>query len=193
MAKSNSLEKEAGIALLARFLEEYPDASDRLRLSAQATLDGITGVLDGSVDDIADHMDFSHRRLGFEDSGQETQGVQQEIVAMLDKIIEQAEEQQQQQQQQGSGQGQGQGQQPGQQPGQGQGQQPGGNASAQDDPKKVRDLRGAAKSAWDDLRKRDREADALSGLKSKYPPRYRELVEQYFKNLQEGEDEEDNE
>ncbi len=193
VAKSNSLEKEAGIALLARFLEEYPDASDRLRLSAQATLDGITGVLDGSVDDIADHMDFSHRRLGFEDSGQETQGVQQEIVAMLDKIIEQAEEQQQQQQQQGSGQGQGQGQQPGQQPGQGQGQQPGGNASAQDDPKKVRDLRGAAKSAWDDLRKRDREADALSGLKSKYPPRYRELVEQYFKNLQEGEDEEDNE
>ena len=197
VAKANSLEKEAGIALLAQFLEDYPDASDRLRLSAQATLDGITGVLDGSVEDIAEHMDYSHRRLGFEDSGEQTQGVQKEIVAMLDKIIEQAEQQQQQQQQQQQGQGQGQGQQqqPGQQQGQGQGQQPGGNASAQNDPKKVRDLRGAAKSAWDDLRKRDRETDALSGLKSKYPPRYRELVEQYFKDLQEGEDggEEDNE
>ena len=189
VAKANSLEKEAGIALLAQFLEDYPDASDRLRLSAQATLDGITGVLDGSVEDIADHMDFSHRRLGFEDSGEETQVVQQEIVAMLDKIIDQAEQQQQQQQQQqGQGQGQGQQQQQGQQQGQGQGDQPGGNASAQNDPKKVRDLRGAAKSAWDDLRKRDRETDALSGLKSKYPPRYRELVEQYFKDLQEGED-----
>ena len=189
VAHANSLDQQTGIALLAQFLEEYPDASDRLRLSAQATLDGITGVLDGSVEDIADHMDFSHRRLSFEDSGEQTQVVQQKIVAMLDEIIKQAEEQQQQQQQQqqGGGQGQGQQQQQQQQQGAGEGQQPGGNAAAQNDPKKVRDLRGASKSAWDDLRERDRENDALSGLKSKYPPLYRELVEQYFKDLQEGE------
>lgn len=186
-AMANSLEKEEAIALLAQYLEEYPDAPDRLRLSAQATLDGISGVLDGSVEDIADHMDFSHRRLSFEDSGEDTRVVQSEIVAMLDKIIKDAEEQQQQQQQQQSGAGQGQGQgKP--QPGSGEGQTAGGNASAQNDPKSVRNLRGAAKSAWDDLRKRERETDALSGLKSKYPPRYRDLVEQYSKDLQKGED-----
>jgi hypothetical protein len=53
----------------------------------------------------------------------------------------------------------------------------------------VRRIDGAAKSAWDDLRKRQRENDALSGLKSKYPPRYQELVEQYFSDLQQGGDE----
>ena len=187
-AMANSLKKEEAIALLAQFLEDYPDAADRLRLSAQATLDGITGVLDGSIDDIADHMDFSHRRLSFEDPGEDTRVVQDKIVAMLDKIIKDAEEQQQQQQQQQGGSGSGQGQQQGQQQaGSGEGQNAGGNASAQNDPKSVRNLRGAAKSAWDDLRKRERETDALSGLKSKYPPRYRDLVEQYFKDLQQGE------
>lgn len=187
IAMANSLKKEKAIALLAQYLEDYPNASDRLRLSAQATLDGIVGVLDGSVEDIADHMDFSHRRLTFEDSGEQTQEVQEEIVSMLDRIIQQAEEQQQQQQQQQAGGGQGgQGEQQ-QQQAAGEGQNAGGNANAQNDPKQLRDLRGAAKSAWDDLRDRARETDALSGLKSKYPPRYRELVEQYFKDLQEGE------
>ncbi len=190
IVRANSLDKESAIALLVRYLEEYPDASDRLRLSAQATLEGITGVLDGSIEDIADHMDFSHRRLTFEDSGEQTQEVQGKIVAMLDQIIQQAEEQQQQQQQQqssSSSSGQQSGEQQAQQAG-GQGQQPGGNANPQNDPERLRDLRGAAKSAWDDLRQRERANDALSGLKSKYPPRYRELVEQYYKDLQEGEE-----
>ena len=187
VAMANGLKKEEAIALLARYLEDYPDASDRLRLSAQATLDGIIGVLDGSVEDIADHMDFSHRRLSFEDSGENTKKVQKKIVAMLDEIIAKAEEQQQQQQQQqGAAGGEGsQGQQ--QQAAGGQGQNASGNPSAQKDPLSIRNLRGAAKSAWDDLRKRAREAEALSGLKSKYPPRYRELVEQYFRDLQRGE------
>ena len=192
MAQANSLEKEAAIQTLSMFLEDYPAASERLKISAQATLDGILGVDDGSIDDIADHMDFSHRRLSVDDPGEKTQEVQGKIVAMLDDIIKAAEEQQQQQQQQqqqGSGAGaQGQ-QQKGQQPGKGEGQNPGGNGQAQNGPKKVRRIDGAAKSAWDDLRKRQRENDALSGLKSKYPPRYQELVEQYFSDLQQGGDE----
>ena len=48
----------------------------------------------------------------------------------------------------------------------------------------VRRIRGAAASAWDDLRERDRGTDALSAMKSKYPARYKELVEQYYRDLQ---------
>lgn len=48
----------------------------------------------------------------------------------------------------------------------------------------MRRIRGAAASAWDDLRERERGTDALSAMKSKYPARYKELVEQYYRDLQ---------
>ena len=44
-------------------------------------------------------------------------------------------------------------------------------------------VRGAARSAWDDFRKRDRGADALSGKDSSYPSRYRQLLQQYYEEL----------
>ena len=52
----------------------------------------------------------------------------------------------------------------------------------------VRRIRGAAESAWDDMRKRDRGTDALSGTKLKYPARYRLLVDQYYRSVQEGQE-----
>lgn len=64
------------------------------------------------------------------------------------------------------------------------GQNAGGNASAQQAPRVLRRIRGAADSAWDDLRKRDRAAEALGGLKTKYPERYRQLVDQYYRSVQ---------
>ena len=50
----------------------------------------------------------------------------------------------------------------------------------------VRRVRGSTKNAWDDLRQKDRNADALSALKSKYPPRYQQLIEQYYRDLNES-------
>ena len=70
--------------------------------------------------------------------------------------------------------------------GNGAGQTQGGNASAQQAPRVVRRIQGAAESAWDDLRKRDRGTDAMSGLKLKYPARYRMLVDQYYRSVQDG-------
>ncbi len=49
----------------------------------------------------------------------------------------------------------------------------------------MRRIRGAAESAWDDLRERDRATDALGALKLKYPARYRHLVDQYYRSVQE--------
>jgi hypothetical protein len=42
------------------------------------------------------------------------------------------------------------------------------------------------RNAWDTLRERDREK-VLAGLKGKFPDRYKKLIEQYYKNLQEEE------
>ena len=84
----------------------------------------------------------------------------------------------------GTGRGKGDGVGNGQGNGQNNSQQ--GNPSAQNPPRVVRRVRGAAESAWDDLRKRDRGADALGALKSKYPARYKMLVEQYYRSVQGG-------
>ena len=58
-----------------------------------------------------------------------------------------------------------------------------GNGNAQAPPKAVARVRGAARSAWDDFRKRDRNAEALAGKDSSYPSRYSKLLEQYYEEL----------
>ena len=109
---------------------------------------------------------------------------------MLDELIEMAEEQEKPpppNPNDSESQAQGQGGNPSGKPGNGQNNSKQGNPNAQKAPRVVRRVRGAAESAWDDLRKRDRGTDALGALKSKYPARYRLLVDQYYRSVQ-GED-----
>ena len=139
-------------------------------------------------------MEFSRRKLDIKDAGEETQFAQIRIVEMLDELIQRAEKQENPpppdpNSSQGQGQGQGQGSSSGQPSwwqvnGQNNSQQ--GIRNAQTPPRVVRRVRGAAESAWDDLRKRDRGAEALGALKSKYPARYKILVDQYYRSLQGG-------
>ena len=111
-------------------------------------------------------------------------------VSMLNELIERAEKQENPPPPDpNSSQSQGQGGSPGQpSSGQGNGQSNAqqGNPNAQSPPRVIRRVRGAAESAWDDLRKRDRGAEALGALKSKYPARYKTLVDQYYRSLQGG-------
>ena len=46
----------------------------------------------------------------------------------------------------------------------------------------------AKRSAWDNPRERARQAEALSGLKEKFPARYIRLIEQFSLDLQEEDD-----
>jgi len=193
LCESELLFRDQAQDTLYKFVEDHPEESPRLLEKARTLIDALEAREPGSIGDVADHMGTSERKLNLEDSGEPTQQVQEKIVAMLDTLIEQAEEQekQQQQQQQGQGQGSGSGQQ--QQagsPGNGEGPMQGANSSPQQAPKVVRRVRGATKSAWDDLRDKKREAEALSAIKAKYPPRYQRLIEQYFRDLQESGDDE---
>jgi hypothetical protein len=44
--------------------------------------------------------------------------------------------------------------------------------------------RGDPDDAWGEARDRDRE-EVLNAIRARYPERYRELVEQYYRSLQE--------
>ncbi|MEM0897965.1 MAG: hypothetical protein AAGJ79_13900 [Verrucomicrobiota bacterium] len=187
------LQRDAAADALNNFIDNSPWAPAHLRASAEEIVNTMERVEDGSIADVADHMNYSGRRLDFDDPGEPTQAVQERIIAMLDDLIEQAEENEFSQNPSGSGQGSqsGQDSQQGNQPGSASGNQAGGNPSAQKPPRALRRERGAAKSAWDDLRDRERNAEALGALNEKLPPRYRGIVEQYYKDLQAEAGEED--
>lgn len=82
--------KEAG-KTLSEFLKKYPHASERLRIAAWRQLEALKTIEKGSLSDVHHHMEFSRRRLALKDSGKQTRDAQKRIVAMLDKMIKDAE------------------------------------------------------------------------------------------------------
>jgi len=85
------LKRKEAAASLAQFLKKYPTAPERLRVAAWRQLEVLRSIGKGTLPDIHQHMLFSRRKLALQDAGKETQKVQQRIVAMLDKMIEEAE------------------------------------------------------------------------------------------------------
>jgi len=186
---SNMLQRTAASDALNEFIENYPNSSSRLIGAAKDLIASLERVHRGSIDDVAGHMEFSRRKLDLTELGEGTQVAQSKIVEMLDELIEMAEEQEKPPSpnpNSSESQAQGQGGNPSSKPGNGKNNNKQGNPNAQKAPRVVRRVRGAAESAWDDLRKRDRGTDALGALKSKYPARYRLLVDQYYRSVQGG-------
>jgi TolA-binding protein len=182
MAEMNTLDREAASRTLRKFQNLRTRPSRRMREEVGKMLLALEMAEEGSMHDVAEHMDFSRRRLGMEDPSIQTQEVQDTIVAMLDDLIKQAEEQENQQSQ-SPGQGQSGSGAPGQNAGI-------GGAAVPDtgvNPLARPDL-NAKRSAWDNPRERARQAEALSGLKEKFPARYIRLIEQFSLDLQEEDD-----
>lgn len=185
-AEMQTLDREGALKSFRRFGAQNLGLTRRMREEVNSMILQLEQGQEGSLPDVANHMDFSRRKLGLEDPGNETQGVQDKIVSMLDVLIKEAEEQEQSQSQsQGQGAGQAQGNQPGQKPGQGAMPIPDPRTNAFDRP----DL-NAKRSEWDDPRERERRAEALNGLKERFPARYQQLIEQYNLDLQLEEEDE---
>ena len=87
-----TLQRDAASISLNDFVDLYPDAQQRLLDDANDIIGRIENVLDGSIDDIADHMDYATNKLELVDAGETTQEVQDDIIAMLDELIKQSEE-----------------------------------------------------------------------------------------------------
>lgn len=186
-AQARLLKRKDAEQSLTRFVDEYPHAPERLVVGAKHQLLELQYIDEGSIVDVQDRMDYSRRRLSLQRSDDPTQTEQNNIIVMLEKLIKEAEEKECNCR--GSGSGSGKGGKPG---GKG-GQAPAGGADQSNAPQgesKVGSLdkinRGKMGDQWGGLRDKKRE-EVLSALKAKFPDRYKELVEQYYKSLQDEE------
>ena len=123
------------------------------------------------MDHIARRMNDVRRRLDIGRAGKQVQVIEKGVLDSLDRIIKKLEEQQQQQQcnQQGGGQ---QSSKPMQDS-----QLPSMRAPMQVDQRDV-----GNQSGWGDLPPKERE-QALQQIGREFPVHYRELIEQYFREL----------
>lgn len=193
IAEGQLLRKTEAIEALTKFVQDYPEAPERMRVGAFRQLEMLKLVEEGTLSDVQLRMEFSRRRLSLEDPGKNTQEQQQKITNILTKLIKEAEERECQCK--GNGQGQGQKKsegQAGESEGQGQGEgkqggQSGGGSKGIDSDTAQRLHRGGPQSPWSKLRDRDRDP-VFNALKEKFPGRYQELIEQYYKSF-ENEDE----
>jgi len=197
VCEAELLKRDEAIKTLEAFLQKHRwTASERMVTGAEVLLGDLRWIKDGTLEDVQQRMEFSGRRLKLADTSKPTQDEQEKIVNILNKLIEEAEKQENQGQGSGSGSGSGQGS------GQGSGkggspsgnQMPGGPANQSGlpgGPGRVGDLDKIAKNAaepWGDLNERER-AKVMSNMKDRFPERYRELLEQYYRGLlQEGEE-----
>ena len=182
------LDRNDAIVSLATYLRQNPDAPERLWVAASHRVEELKFLVEGSLFDVTERMDFSRRHLDLKWSGDPTQKEQGNIIAMLEKLIKEAEEKENQ----GGGGGGGGG-------GQGQGQangprnnnpsSPAQNSQAPEGSSEAGALhrvnRGNAADTWGDPKKKEK-AEVIKAFQAKFPSRYRQAVEEYYRRLQEG-------
>ncbi len=168
------LHKEAGLTALAQLLRDVADLPQRYRALAglmQADLEQLRG---DSLDEISRMMDDIRRRLWLGHAGSRVRKLEDDVIAKLDKLIEELERQQQQQQQQQSG-GQGSGSRP---------TQPMRDSRLREykRPGDVDRRDVGHRTGWGDLPPKERER-ALQQIGKDFPAHYRDAIEQYFRRL----------
>ena len=187
VAYAQLLQHKEATECLTKFLSDFPDAPERMRVGAFRQLEVLKLYQEGTLTDVQLRMDYSRRKLTLEDTGKATREQQDKIIDILAKLIKEAEERECNCKGGGSGkkpgQKQGQGSESeGQGQGQGQGGSQGGNSKGTDTDTVKRLHRGGPQSPWSHLRDRDRDP-VFSAIKEKYPARYQQLIEQYYKSF----------
>ncbi|MCH7813137.1 MAG: hypothetical protein IID40_03860 [Planctomycetes bacterium] len=174
---------DASRALMV-FLERFPEAPQRLRMSATQILAELRTRVPERLGEVTDLMDYAGRRLANRDTGSGVQQRQQEVIELLDKLIEEAEQQEQSSSSSSGAQGS-----PQPRPSGGRTPQspmddsmvPQGRAAApQGEPGSRQTVRPG--EVWGAMRPADRER-VIQALKDRFPARYRQLVEQYYEEL----------
>ncbi|HZL89768.1 MAG TPA: hypothetical protein VFB96_15490 [Pirellulaceae bacterium] len=189
VAYSQLLQQKEATECLTKFLSDFPDAPERMRVGAFRQLEVLKLYQEGTLTDVQLRMDFSRRKLTLEDTGKTTREQQDKIIDILAKLIKEAEERECNCKGGGSGKKQGQKQGKGsdqesqaQGQGQSQGGSSGGNSKGTDTDTVKRLHRGGPQSPWSHLRDRERDP-VFNAIKEKYPARYQQLIEQYYKSF----------
>ena len=186
VCQANMLDREAAIESFAQFMRDHPSASERQRIAAWRQLELLSLIEEGSLVDVYQKMDYARRRLALERANEPTQTRQKETIGILDKLIEQAEEREAMSESESKKESQGK-KKAGSKAGKGAGKEGPGEGTDDKTPMKtVRQVQqGAEATPWDHVRDKKRDAKALAAIKEKYPARYRALIEQYYRSLQE--------
>ena len=175
------LHKEPGLKVIGQLLERRKDIPRRYETLADLMQGDLTALKDDSLDHVSRRMDDTTRRLELGRAGKKVQGIEDGIVASLDKMIEELEKQKN-----GGGSGSGSG---------GQGSQPGNpngiQSTAPASDSKIAQGKGpgdvtkrpiGSASGWGDLPPKQRE-EALQQIGKDFPAHYRDAIEQYFRKL----------
>ncbi|HUY90054.1 MAG TPA: hypothetical protein VMV10_15060 [Pirellulales bacterium] len=168
------LDKEKGLKTLERLLDETADLPVRYKSVAELMQDDLKQLKEESLDHISRQMNDIRRRLHLGRAGKKVRQVEDDVIAALDKLIEDIEKNQQQSSSSGGA---------------------GGSGSAQPT-KPMQDSRIAGArgpgdvnhrkigntSGWGDLPAKQRE-EALQQIGKDFPSHYRDAIEQYFRKL----------
>lgn len=185
--RSSNLRADEALDGLTQLEREYPDAPEPVRVGAQQLRLELERREPGALPRVLDLMNYSSLRLRVADAGDRVRQRQDEVIDLLDQLIQEAEQREQNQ-------GGGGKRASGGQDGQG-GQRPEGlpvnpRERSEVDPGEGRigDLHGAPRAnpgdMWGRLPPAERER-ILQSLRDRFPSRYRQLVEQYYRSLAE--------
>lgn len=169
------LRYQQATAAYRQFLADFPDTAKRQRNEAQAALIDLEDIEADLLPQIHSKMNFSRRRLGLEDSGEKTQVVQEEVVALLTEMIEELEKK--------CGSCKGCKCAGGKKPGSGGGGGGPGQSNVTPGAPQITQ-RDSTKAAWVDLKQRADDPTAFNAAKKKLPARYKDLVDQYYRSFQ---------
>lgn len=161
------------IEAFADYLRLFPNAPERYRAVAMQRKAELETQLDNPLHDIADVMKAVERDIKKARTGEPTQKEQKDIVARLQKIIEELEEQERQ-----SG---------GAPSGNSQSQAPASHSAAPTGESRIGSLQRVpgVGDRWGNIKDRDRE-EIEAEVQAKLPERYRKLLEDYYQRLNRG-------
>lgn len=92
LCQAQLLNREAAIAALDKFLERFPAASERYRITAAQLRDDLKYRGENELLDLADRMKIVERLLEKEKTDDPTQKKQQDIIDRLDELIKKHEQ-----------------------------------------------------------------------------------------------------
>ena len=166
------LNKDKCLPAISRLMENEKAIPKRYLTLAKLMDADLRPLKADSLDEVARLMDDIRRRLDFGRAGTKVRKEEDDVIAKLDKMIEELEKQQQQQQQQ---QGSGGGSSPSSPKAD---STPGGmKGPGNVDPKNVGNGRD-----WGNLPPKERQ-EALQQISKDLPAHYREAIEEYFRKL----------
>ena len=180
--ETRNLRYEDALKTLEALEQEFPDRPEPIEAGTRQLQLEIERRETGTLGEVADVMDYVADRLGAADGSEPVRERQEQIVNLLDRLIQQME---QQEKQQSSGQQSRQQQKPQQSP-----REAKRTSDAPEGEGQIGDLHAAPTAKpgemWGKLPEAERER-ILQSLRQRFPSRYRQLVEQYYRSLAEEE------